>query len=225
MILHNTACEIMDHFNMEKIIATGSIGVSMMDIAVLSSNTRIAYSAIWFKTPSNVGPIQSVSVTFKDVFNQYSNPIRWALCEHLDKNLPDPHWVDDYVETLRYWTTDYVVSDEKQISNGTCSFVDREQMDNEQGEYETAEYTLVVPTDSLKPHTIYTLVFWPGKIDTANRNVWANIGGVSVQHIPGLVYIKDGSSMEAYQCYVDDGRKWDLIIPYVDNGFGWDLYN
>lgn len=41
----------------------------------------------------------------------------------------------------------------------------------------------------------------------------------------GLVYIDNGSSLEAYQCYIDNGSSWDLYAPYIDNGSSWDLYS
>ena len=40
--------------------------------------------------------------------------------------------------------------------------------------------------------------------------------------IGGLVYIDNGSGLEAYQVYIDNGSSWDLYIPYIDNGSGWD---
>ena len=39
----------------------------------------------------------------------------------------------------------------------------------------------------------------------------------------GLVYIDNGSSLQAYQCYRDNGSSWDLLLPYRDNGSSWDL--
>lgn len=39
----------------------------------------------------------------------------------------------------------------------------------------------------------------------------------------GLVYIDNGSTLEAYSVYIDNGSSWDLYIPYIDNGSSWDI--
>ena len=38
----------------------------------------------------------------------------------------------------------------------------------------------------------------------------------------GLVYIDNGTSLDAYQVFIDNGSSWDQYIPYIDNGSGWD---
>lgn len=39
----------------------------------------------------------------------------------------------------------------------------------------------------------------------------------------GLIYIDNGSSMDAYQVYIDNGTSWELYAPHIDNGSSWDL--
>lgn len=39
----------------------------------------------------------------------------------------------------------------------------------------------------------------------------------------GLIYIDNGSKIEAYQVYIDNGSGWDLYAPHIDNGTGWNL--
>ena len=39
----------------------------------------------------------------------------------------------------------------------------------------------------------------------------------------GLIYIDNGSAIEAYQVYIDNGSSWDLYAPYVDSGSTWNL--
>lgn len=41
----------------------------------------------------------------------------------------------------------------------------------------------------------------------------------------GLVYIDNGSGLEAYQAFIDNGSSWDQYIPYIDNGSTWDMCN
>lgn len=40
----------------------------------------------------------------------------------------------------------------------------------------------------------------------------------------GLVYIDNGTSLDAYQVFIDNGSSWDQYIPFIDNGSGWDYY-
>lgn len=40
----------------------------------------------------------------------------------------------------------------------------------------------------------------------------------------GLIYIDNGSKLEAYQVFIDNGTSWDQYIPHIDNGSSWDQY-
>lgn len=41
----------------------------------------------------------------------------------------------------------------------------------------------------------------------------------------GLVYIDNGSGLEAYACYIDNGSTWEQYIPYIDNGSKFEQYS
>lgn len=41
----------------------------------------------------------------------------------------------------------------------------------------------------------------------------------------GLLYIDNGSKLEAYQVFIDNGSSWEQYVPYIDNGSGWDMCN
>jgi uncharacterized repeat protein (TIGR02543 family) len=41
--------------------------------------------------------------------------------------------------------------------------------------------------------------------------------------VGGLVYIDNGTSIDAYQAYIEDGSSFYMYAPYIDNGSGWDL--
>ena len=78
----------------------------------------------------------------------------------------------------------------------------------------------------------YFVYFWTAKdtSDTTNlfRPVWkTNDDGkgfyASYDDLSGLVYIDNGTTLEAYEAYIDNGLSWDLHIPYIDNGSGWDM--
>ena len=43
--------------------------------------------------------------------------------------------------------------------------------------------------------------------------------------VGGLVYIDNGTSIDAYQAYIEDGSSFDMYAPDIDNGSGWDLYS
>lgn len=38
----------------------------------------------------------------------------------------------------------------------------------------------------------------------------------------GLVYIDNGTKLEAHHVFIDNGSEWEHYIPYIDNGSGWD---
>ena len=53
-------------------------------------------------------------------------------------------------------------------------------------------------------------------------------GNVSVDVYPqwkpaGIVYIDNGTKLEAYLPYIDNGTSWDLYLAYVDNGADWEI--
>lgn len=55
---------------------------------------------------------------------------------------------------------------------------------------------------------------------------WVITGSKTIQLTSidnGLVYIDNGTTFEAYQCFIDNGTSWDKCIPYIDNGSGWDV--
>ena len=39
-----------------------------------------------------------------------------------------------------------------------------------------------------------------------------------------VVYIDNGTTLDAYQVYIDNGTSWDLCSVYIDNGTSWDQY-
>lgn len=39
----------------------------------------------------------------------------------------------------------------------------------------------------------------------------------------GLVYIDNGTTLEAYLIYIDNGSFWEQYAPYIDNGSSWEL--
>lgn len=47
---------------------------------------------------------------------------------------------------------------------------------------------------------------------------------VYVQWKPsGVIYIDNGTTLDAYLPYIDNGVSWDLYLVYVDNGASWDV--
>lgn len=225
MVTRDKVCEILQHSHLRKYHSSGSIGWYNDGLGSGYLRDNVGASFVWFKTPSEIGPIQSLSVVFR-VFNCSGFNQRWALCECLDENT----WSDKYEnhpEANRYLTTDHTVSDEKQIHTGTLYF---EEIDTGSGDdsFSTVDKKLIIPTTELKPSTVYTFVCWPGGMGGTYELLQAlnpQTGDMSVTYIPGLVYIDNGSSLDAYHCYIDNGTSWDLMIPYIDNGSGWDMYS
>lgn len=61
---------------------------------------------------------------------------------------------------------------------------------------------------------------------TSGRSYTVSTKNVTIKSVAGrsgLVYIDNGSSIEAYQCFIDNGSGWDQYMPYIDNGSSWDL--
>ena len=50
-----------------------------------------------------------------------------------------------------------------------------------------------------------------------------NTSVVVTTGLMGLVYIDNGSTLQACLVYIDNGSSWDMCIPYLDNGTNWDL--
>ena len=82
--------------------------------------------------------------------------------------------------------------------------------------------------------TTYYVYFWTAKStsDTTNlfRIEWdTNEDGkgfyANYAELSGLVYIDNGTAVEAFEAYIDNGTSWDRVIPYIDNGASWDLCN
>ena len=55
------------------------------------------------------------------------------------------------------------------------------------------------------------------------HTVTANVTIVTLTNTLGLVFIDNGTTLEAYLVYIDNGSSWDQYVPYVDNGNGWDM--
>ena len=55
--------------------------------------------------------------------------------------------------------------------------------------------------------------------------VQENVTIVTLTKTMGLVFIDNGTTLEAYLIYIDNGTSWDQHIPYIDNGSGWDMCN
>lgn len=68
-------------------------------------------------------------------------------------------------------------------------------------------------------HTVNGASFASGGTHT----VEADVVIVITANRLGLIYIDNGTKVEAYMIYIDNGSSWDQYIPYVDNGSGWDL--
>lgn len=86
-------------------------------------------------------------------------------------------------------------------------------------------YDVTITGLVLAPGQTYYLWVYP-KIDKwawvnyhRNDSFWEVTGSGSA----GLIYIDNGTKLEAYQVYIDNGTGWDLYIPYIDNGSGWDM--
>lgn len=57
------------------------------------------------------------------------------------------------------------------------------------------------------------------------HTVTANVTVIAITNTLGLVYIDNGTTLEAYLIYIDNGTSWEQHIPYIDNGSGWDMCN
>lgn len=76
----------------------------------------------------------------------------------------------------------------------------------------------------LSPNTTYYLWIFPNTSTYGFYYLGGNYTAtVTTSGAAGVVYIDNGTKLEAYQCYIDNGSGWDLYAPYVDNGTGWDV--
>lgn len=78
----------------------------------------------------------------------------------------------------------------------------------------------------LLPNTTYYLWLFPSVTNygyyyvSENRTQYITTSGGA-----GLVYIDNGSNIEAYQCYIGNGTGWDLCLPHIDNGSEFKLHS
>lgn len=85
-----------------------------------------------------------------------------------------------------------------------------------------ASRSLTIETTDLKPNTTYYLYLW--NYNGSYCMVWSlDSCTASLDYVNSLVYIDNGTNVEAYMIFVDNGSGWDQHMPYVDNGSGWDL--
>lgn len=71
----------------------------------------------------------------------------------------------------------------------------------------------------IETHTVNGTSFASGGTHT----VAADVAIVATAKALGLVYIDNGTTLEAYMIYIDNGSSWDQYVPYIDNGSGWDM--
>lgn len=69
--------------------------------------------------------------------------------------------------------------------------------------------------------TATTAAYAPGTSYTPSANVTL----YAVWKADGLVYIDNGTSLEAYQVFIDNGSGWDQYAPHIDNGSAFVLYS
>ena len=93
------------------------------------------------------------------------------------------------------------------------------------------EYYSETISKVLLPNTTYYLWVFPAtnNVGTAffpcdEYQYYTEYCSMTVDGGAGLVYIDNGSSLDAYQCYIDNGSSWDLCLPYIDTGTGWDMH-
>ena len=82
-------------------------------------------------------------------------------------------------------------------------------------------------TDSIMITIAIESVRWNNTTHSASTfTIPAKSQSVTLQAVPqGLVYIDNGTTVEAYLVYIDNGTSWEQYIPYIDNGSGWDMCN
>ena len=89
----------------------------------------------------------------------------------------------------------------------------------------TESRTITISTTGLQSNKTYYLILWAynqtGVELREINNAWGSYS-ITMGYNDGVVWIDNGSSFEAYQCYIDNGTSWDLCVPYIDNGSSWD---
>lgn len=163
-------------------------------------------NVIKFTTPDFVGASESIEIgLFMNEGVGSDVTLRYAICTS-DAN------------KASYMNTTAAVTDENQIAAGTVTFEDLTS--------NVEKRTFTIETAKLEPNTTYYLFMWAsGKTGVSLKEPSGAFGdsSVFVSYNSGLVYIDNGSELEAYQFYVDNGSDWDLHIPFIDNGSGWDM--
>ncbi len=91
------------------------------------------------------------------------------------------------------------------------------------GSTTTSSVTLPTPT-----RDGYDFMGWATSTSASSGNTgsYTPAGNVTLYAIwgaKGLIYIDNGTSIDAYQVYIDNGSSWDLYAPYVDSGSAWSL--
>ena len=86
-------------------------------------------------------------------------------------------------------------------------------------------YEVTLTNIALAPSQTYYLWVYPKTDDYAWVHYHKDGGywSMTVSGSAGLIYIDNGTKLEAYQVYIDNGTSWDLYIPYIDNGSSWDM--
>lgn len=165
-------------------------------------------NAIKFTTPDFVGASESIEIgLIMRTGVGASATLRYAVCTS-DAN------------KAAYMSTTDDVTDENQIATGTVTFEDLKS--------DSQKRTFTIATSKIKPNATYYLFLWASGKTGVSLDKTSGAGGdftVIVSYNSGLVYIDNGSALEAYQCYIDNGSDWDLHIPYIDNGTSWDMCN
>lgn len=178
-------------------VETASVGSYSMDSAVtISYNSQTGVHTncvIKFQVPKYTGALLSIEVFIRCTTN---------------------------IEIFGTPTFDYVITSspfdkDSTIVEGTVSL-------------ESGYYAFRFTTDitGLESGGIYYLVLNPYKsnVEVASVSDADPKHSIKLSYIDGgLVYIDNGSTLEAYSVYIDNGSSWDLYIPYIDNGSSWDI--
>lgn len=165
-----------------------------------------------FTTPSFSGKVTSIVIDLSVLRGNRNGAasaavsLRYALCKS-DANFSS------------YNKTAAAVTDANQIVVGRISFTALTSA------YEMQ--TLTIATDALAANTTYYLILWGDNTggysqDYCRLNAATN-HAVQIQTAEGLVYIDNGTSLDAYEVYIDNGTTWERYAPYIDNGTSWGL--
>lgn len=202
MATNSVNCTIVGHTSGYNSFADYS--VSPACYAGYNNYNYYAY-VLKFTTPTFAGASESINFNFwmyKGVGTTVR--LRYAICS------------SDANKTL-YCETSSAVTDSYQITTGTVSFSNMTTT--------TESRTLTVSTTGLQSNQTYYLILWAyNQTGIELREINSAWGSYSITmgYNDGVVWIDNGSSFEAYQCYIDNGTSWDLCVPYIDNGSSWD---